>query len=150
MAEIRFSRRSPEYSGFSNFSPHAIVLDETEWPTVEHCFQAAKFLGLPYAGFIRSAASPAEARRLGQSRGYPLMPDWYAVKEDVMLEALIAKFEQHPDLAELLLSTGQATLVEDNPHDAYWGCGSDGTGANRMGILLMQVGDRLRESRRDV
>ena len=117
-----------------------------EWPTVEHFFQAAKFGGLSYADFIRSAASPAEARKLGRDPGHPLRPDWNSVKEDVMMEALLAKFEQQPALAELLLSTGRATLVEDNPRDEYWGCGRGGDGANRMGVLLIQVRNRLRES----
>jgi predicted NAD-dependent protein-ADP-ribosyltransferase YbiA (DUF1768 family) len=43
----------------------------------------------------------------------------------------------------LLLSTGNATLIEDSPMDFYWGCGSDGTGKNMLGKILMEYRDIL-------
>ena len=61
-----------------------------------------------------------------------------------MLEALRAKFRQHPDLAERLLSSGDRLLVEHTRNDTYWGDGGDGTGMNRLGHLLMQVRTELR------
>ena len=56
-----------------------------------------------------------------------------------MREALRAKFTQHPDLKELLLRTGSAQLVEHTANDNYWGDGGDGSGKNRLGILLMEL-----------
>lgn len=46
-----------------------------------------------------------------------------------MFEALEAKFRDEA-MRNLLLSTGDKTIVEDSPHDSYWGCGSDGKGQN--------------------
>lgn len=63
-----------------------------------------------------------------------------------MREALWAKFTQHPPLREKLLATGSARLVEHTKRDAYWGDGGDGSGKNRLGILLMEIRDRLKEA----
>ena len=70
-------------------------------------------------------------------------PDWAAVKETVMLDVLRAKFTQHPDLGRMLAGTGTRRLVERSSADAYWGDGGDGTGANRLGVLLMRVREEL-------
>lgn len=63
-----------------------------------------------------------------------------------MREALIAKFEQHETLRTLLLSTGDAKLVEHTENDSYWGDGGDGSGRNMLGQLLMEVRQKLSSS----
>jgi ribA/ribD-fused uncharacterized protein len=60
-----------------------------------------------------------------------------------MLHALRCKFAD-PELQVLLLSTGLRTLIENSPHDSYWGCGRDGKGENRLGVILMRVREDLR------
>jgi len=47
-------------------------------------------------------------------------------------------------LREILLGTGDAKLVEHTENDSYWGDGGDGSGKNRLGILLMRLRDELR------
>jgi ribA/ribD-fused uncharacterized protein len=65
------------------------------------------------------------------------------MKERVMYEALLAKFSQHADLKNLLVSTGNANLVHfEAGRDPYWGA-NNGRGLNRMGKLLMDVRARL-------
>jgi len=66
------------------------------------------------------------------------------VKEDVMYRCLIAKFRQNDDARSVLLGTGNAQLIEDSPTDYYWGCGRNGTGQNRLGVLLMRLRGELR------
>ena len=63
-----------------------------------------------------------------------------------MKKALTAKFTQNPDLKAKLLATGNRALVEANPTDAYWGYGRTKKGKNRMGILLQQLRDELRNT----
>ena len=135
------------YGCFSNFPPHGFVLEGLWWPTSEHCFQAQKFAGTEYAERIRLAKSPVIAARLGRSRKQPLRPDWDTVKDDVMRVAVCAKFNAHPAIRDVLLSTGDAALVESAPHDYYWGCGADGTGRNMLGRILMEVRAWLRQER---
>jgi len=42
---IRFYSTTGEYGCFSNFSRHSIFLKGKRWPTTEHYFQGAKFIG---------------------------------------------------------------------------------------------------------
>jgi ribA/ribD-fused uncharacterized protein len=139
MMSIYFYSRSSQYGEFSNFSPHGFELDGAFWPTVEHYFQAQKFPGTEHAETIRLAEKPAVAKRLGRSRKVTLRPDWDQVKDDVMRRAVRRKFESHPELRDLLLSTGDEELVENAPGDYYWGCGKTGTGRNMLGKILMEV-----------
>lgn len=132
-----YSSKEP-YFEFSNFFPCSLELDGAFWPTVEHYFQAAKFSDFDYREQIRMSATPWDARTLGQSRALPIRPDWNAVRVEVMLKALRLKF-QRPELRALLLSTGTYELVENSPHDAFWGAGPHGRGQNMLGRLLMRV-----------
>lgn len=63
------------------------------------------------------------------------------MKDEVMLKAIRAKVEQHSEVKEILLSTGNAILVERTEKDNYWGDGGDGSGKNRLGKILMKVRD---------
>ncbi|EFH81522.1 NADAR family protein [Ktedonobacter racemifer] len=134
-----YTAREEPYGCFSNFSRHGIDLDGAWWPTVEHYFQAQKFAGTPYANKIRIAFTPKQAADLGRSRQHPLRPDWEQVKDEIMLKAVRRKFELHTQLRKLLLATGSEELIENAPSDYYWGCGSDGSGQNKLGQLLMRV-----------
>ncbi len=85
------------------------------------------------------------AARMGRDRGKPLRSDWESVKETIMLEALRAKFSQHPALTKLLLGTGDAPIIEHTTNDSYWGDGGgNGKGKNRLGELLVQVRTELK------
>jgi ribA/ribD-fused uncharacterized protein len=144
MRKIHFNRVSEPYGEFSNFAPYPVKLNGRTWPTTEHFFQAQKFAGSEHEEAIRKAGSPMTAAHLGRSRKLPLRKDWESAKDNVMREALRAKFTQHPDLRSLLLGTGDASLVEHRQRDRYWGDGGDGTGKNRLGLLLMELRAELR------
>jgi ribA/ribD-fused uncharacterized protein len=148
MSVINFYSVSGEYGGFSNFSPHPIILKGKTWPTSEHYFQAQKFAGSPDEEEVRQAKSPMIAARMGRSRKRPLRRDWESVKDAIMHEAVLAKFTQHADLREILLGTGEAEIVEHTANDAYWGDGGDGSGKNMLGLILMRVRQELRASAR--
>lgn len=55
------------------------------------------------------------------------------------------KFELYGDLRELLLGTGDEELAEAAPTGFYWGIGRDGSGKNKLGLLLMRIRAELRE-----
>jgi ribA/ribD-fused uncharacterized protein len=157
---LYFSRDRDAFGFLSHFHPSPISLDEEVWPTVEHFYQAQKSDHPDYRAAVlaaetpgiakRLAAQPMAPRRLAQKswfRKNGIMPraDWHEAKLDIMRRADHAKFSQHPDLATLLLATGEAMLIEDSPSEPFWGTGPDGQGYNWAGRVIMEVRDRLRE-----
>ncbi|MEW6493546.1 MAG: NADAR family protein [Cyanobacteriota bacterium] len=142
---IYFYGTRAQYGCFSNFSPHGFELDGVYWPTSEHYFQAQKFVGTPHADQIREVKSPKDAAKMGRDRKRPLRPDWNEVKDGIMRKAVLRKFETHKDIREILLATGDELIVENSPIDYYWGCGKDGSGKNRLGEILMEVREILRD-----
>ncbi|QOW46644.1 NADAR family protein [Acinetobacter piscicola] len=139
MTKIKFYSTQDEFGEFSNFAHFPIKLDGKIWHTTEHYFQAQKFADPQYQEKIRAERSPMIAARLGRDRKQKLRNDWESIKNNVMKKVLIAKFTQHEDLKNLLISTGEAKLIEHTENDAYWGDGGDGKGKNWLGLLLMQV-----------
>jgi ribA/ribD-fused uncharacterized protein len=139
-----YSIREEPYGVFSNFSAHGFTIDGKYWPTSEHYFQAQKFRDTPHEDVIRLERTPREAADRGRERSRPLRGDRENVKDDVMRRAVLAKFTAHPPSKALLLSTGDEPIVENAPGDYYWGCGANGTGANMLGIILMETRAILR------
>ena len=90
------------------------------------------------------------AAQLGRDRKQKLRKDWESVKIGVMRTALFAKFSQHLDIQELLLSTGDCKIVEHTENDSFWGDGGNGKGKNMLGKLLMQVRDVIREQKHQI
>lgn len=136
---IMFYKVNDEYGCFSNFSKHGFELNGRYWSTSEHYFQAQKFAGTEYEEEIQLSATPMEAANLGRDRNKPLRKDWEQVKDSIMKEAILAKFKTHDDIREILISTGDNEIIEKTTSDYYWGCGSNGTGRNMLGKILMEV-----------
>ena len=132
-----------DYRFLSNFYPATVVLDGTEYPSVEHAFQAAKTLEVSDRVPIL-AMGPGDAKRYG--RTLRLRPDWESAKIDVMASLLRQKFDpaRHPELTEKLVATRLHELIEGNYwHDCFWGrCTCDyhkARGENWLGRILMIV-----------
>ena len=142
---IKFYSTSDLYGEFSNFAYYPIKIGKKRWPTTEHYFQAMKFKDKAEQEKIRKANSPMLAARMGRDRKRPLRRDWESAKVNVMREAVWAKFTQHKELRELLLSTGDAKIVEHTANDSYWGDGGDGKGKNMLGQILMATRRKLRD-----
>ena len=146
---INFYNREDPYYEFTNFHPCLVRIDGELWPTTEHYFQAQKFVGTPYVDTIRHLSRPRDAFQLSRDPTVSRWrrSDWEAVKENIMLKALRAKFsDQQLRLRSMLLGTGNRKLVEHTSNDSYWGDGGNGSGSNRLGHLLMQVRSELRGS----
>lgn len=133
-----------DYRFLSNFWPAPVTFEGVFYPTVEHAFQAAKTLNLRIRAEIRDCKTAADAKRLG--RRASLRPDWEAVKLSVMESLVRQKFAPNTELAESLLATGNAVLIEGNTWgDCFWGV-CRGEGENRLGQILMQVRAELRNA----
>jgi ribA/ribD-fused uncharacterized protein len=143
---IRFGLKlENDYKGFLTMAPSPIVIEGKRYPTVEHYFQAMKFPDdLQWQEAIRVADKGLKARQLGEDKTKAPRADWEKVKESVLKEALVAKFQQNRGLLQLLKETGTRPIVFES-NDPYWGAGLTGKGKNRLGLLLVQVRTELRE-----
>lgn len=167
MQRINFYDPKDSWGVFSNYYPSPITVDGLRYPTVEHYFQSQKFTGSPraeeYSRLIASQSTPNKAKVLANQQikgGYKwvqdlnaiirqysdvtLRPDWEDVKDNVMRKGVYQKFKQNPELRNVLLSTGDAILVEHTSRDSYWGDGGNDRGRNQLGRTLMEVRSLLR------
>lgn len=127
------------YRFLSNFWPSSVKYDFVEYPTVEHAYQAAKFLDLEARRLVRESDTPGQAKRLGSK--FELRSDWEEYKIQVMFNLLMQKFTLHPELREQLLATKGYYLEETNTwNDTYWGV-CNGKGGNVLGRMLMRIRD---------
>ncbi|MBX9656682.1 NADAR family protein [bacterium] len=157
-----FKRDRDQFFWLSHFHAASIEIEGETWPTVEHYFQSRKSHDPEYRWVIQSCVHPGMAKRFGASpdgprkiagqswfrtHGQKHRDDWRDVRLDIMRQADMAKFSQHPKLRELLISIGDAEIVEDTTMDDFWGIGPDGQGKNWAGRILMEVQRELRASR---
>jgi len=147
---IYFYYTKDPYGAFSNFSRHGIELDGKWWKTTEHYYQAQKFTDPIYQEKICSASNAMKAARLGRDRRVPKRQDWESIRDDVMRKAVLQKFTTHDELRNLLLQTGDEEIIENAINDNYWGCGPDGKGQNKLGMILQEVRSQLAKESQSV
>lgn len=140
-----YSAGDPEYGYLSNFSSNPIFYNGVLYPTSEHLYQSMKFKDPDLQNKVRQAHSAKLSAQIGRTLS-PIRKDWVEIKDYVMYNCLILKFTQHSNLRNKLIDTGSAILVEHTKNDKYWGDGGDGTGENKLGILLMKVRNELKKS----
>ncbi len=64
---------------------------------------------------------------------------------EFMRTVLRLKLDQHPNLKNLAMQMAREGIIpiEYSRHDSNWASGKDGSGSNRLGILLLEEGNRL-------
>jgi predicted NAD-dependent protein-ADP-ribosyltransferase YbiA (DUF1768 family) len=116
-----------------NEYPAPVTVDAVTYPTVAHAYWALATTSPEARDRIRDAARPYDAEKLAAQ--LPLRPDWPAVRLAVMAGLLRAKYAQHPELADILLATGDARIHYTGTGSRYWTT-SRREGRNWMGRLL--------------
>ena len=131
-----------QYFFLSNFYEEApLIFDHLLYQNSEAAFQAQK---CPERRVEFSELNPSAAKKLG--RKVKLRPDWDQIKDEVMYQVVKAKFEQHLDLIQALILTGDTELIEGNWwHDTYWGV-CEGKGQNKLGKILMRLRTEFKKS----
>ena len=133
-----------KYYFLSNFSSYPVTYQGIQYKNNEAAFQSMKVLDEKKRKQFENLP-PNKAKALG--RRVALRNDWESVKDRIMYEIVKAKFTDNPELANQLLDTGDAELVEGNHwNDTYWGV-CKGKGLNKLGKILMRVRDELKEER---
>jgi ribA/ribD-fused uncharacterized protein len=120
-------------------------------------WKKAMFFGdIETAYKIAHCKGPAEAKRLGRKVKNFDQQIWNQESFQIMVDVNTAKYQQKPRLKELLLSTGNKTIVEASPFDSIWGIGlhweddrvlnkEEWKGLNLLGGALMEVRDKFSE-----
>jgi ribA/ribD-fused uncharacterized protein len=148
-----------EHRNFSNMSEHRIDVDGTQFPTVEHYFQAMKakeFKDDEIYEKIVKAKSAKAAKALGKKVKNFAKEVWDASRDEIMYKAIRTKFVQHPELQKQLLATADRLIGEADARDTYWGIGTAMTsekskhpekwrGQNRIGKILMELRREFQE-----
>lgn len=147
-----YSSLKNSYRDFSNFAkaPFTVRLkgQATTFPTVEHYFHYQKanlFNDRSSKIAILNTPDPLQAKRIGRQVNNFDPEVWNAVAEKHIANGMYLKFNQHSELKEKLLTTGNEDLLEANPYDNKYGIGRDGKGQNLTGKCLMRVRDLFQE-----
>ncbi|PKF49812.1 DUF1768 domain-containing protein [Enterovibrio nigricans] len=136
---IYFYEPDEAYGFLSNFFIAPLVIGGEVWLTSEHYYQAQKFQSAILQHRIQQSSTPDEAFKLSRDFVHDVDKGWMERRCDVMRYVVEQKFLQHLALRTSLLATGCALLVEHSKHDAFWGDGQHGDGANHLGQILMEV-----------
>ncbi|MDX6354747.1 MAG: hypothetical protein QOF98_1650 [Streptomyces sp.] len=136
--ETVFPRGWPEELGLvvlRNDFPASVQFAGETYPSVIHGYWALSAANASDRERITAALTARDAHDLGGRASR--RTNWPSVRLAVMTGLLRAKFAQHVELAEILVSTGDATIsytgLSDSP---FWRDAPDARGRNWMGRLL--------------
>lgn len=155
---LYFFSKEPENREFSNFYETVFKLDDIEYKSAEHAFQAIKaktFGDDEMFGKILKAKSAQSAKSFGKKVKEFKEDVWTGKKEEVMRNILRAKFTQNLELRKKLLDTEDKILANADARDKYWGIGTSASttiakdpkkwkGENILGKLLMEIRSELK------
>ena len=141
-----------DFEPFSMFHEgHPFKMYGIQFPTGEHALHWHKTENETERQIILGASTPREAKRLG--RKVSLVAGWNDKRAELAYQINLAKFSQHADLEDLLLSV-DGDIIEGNTwHDNTWGscvCGQPGCGNGRniLGVSIVRVRQALWNRRR--
>lgn len=140
---IKFYGYKGKYGFLSNFYMINFEYNGNVWKSSEYAFQAEKTVNKTDFYRVKNADNSATAKFLGRECLCRL--DWEEVKDDIMFDVCMAKFENGVGMAKRLLNTGDSILIENSKRDYYWGCGEVGSGKNKLGKILMDVREWLKD-----
>ena len=126
----------------SNWARTPVEVDGQRFPTADHAYSYRQIASEEIASEVRYIPTPSGAvERRGQTRP---RPNWSTEQVAVMETILAQKFAPGSRAADLLLSTGKATLRNENWWgDTFWGT-VDGRGENRLGKMLESLRQSIR------
>jgi hypothetical protein len=141
----------------SQWWPAPITVDGRFYPTSEHwmmCGKARLFDDPDSETEIMANPEPGAAKAVGRRIRDFDEQRWHEVSYGIVLAGNLAKFGQHPELADFLRRTGRRVLVEASPTDRIWGVGlsrddpdvqspTRWLGSNLLGFALMDVRETL-------
>jgi predicted NAD-dependent protein-ADP-ribosyltransferase YbiA (DUF1768 family) len=132
MIPIYFYSGKTAYRSLSNFWEHAVIIEDREYETGEHCFHGEKYyrLGqlstdpirahklLEYSKYFKNQSpfsSPSIAKQKGGKKGLLLTTDelnhWTITSIDVQRNICKYKFDHYQEVRDDLIQSKQNTLI---------------------------------------
>ncbi|MCD1117568.1 NADAR family protein [Chryseobacterium turcicum] len=150
---ITFAKTENKFGGLSNMAPgYSLFINEVNIQSSEILYQACRFPLFPtIQKEIIETKNPMDAKAVGRKYQQFRRQDWDSVKFKVMKWCLEVKLIQNFDtFSELLLSTGEKTIVEFSKKDTIWGASplnpSILKGKNALGRLLMELREKVKSN----
>jgi len=151
---VTFTKVALPFGFLSNMAPHPVEHEGKAWRTAEALFQSLRFDSLSVKEAIRQAKSPFLAKLIARAHKKQMVVVQRS-EQDVenMRLVLRLKVEQHPELAQRLLDTGDEIIFEDSTSHPggsgrFWGAvfkGGVWVGENTLGRLWMEIREELRK-----
>lgn len=148
---IVFRMTKERFGGLSNMaSGFPLEVNGVRIWSSEALYQACRFPHLPAVQeLIIRERSPMTAKMRSKPHRKDSRPDWEKINVTVMKWCLRVKLAQNwTTFGDLLLSTGEAPIVEESTRDKFWAAEplDDGTlvGGNVLGRLLMELREEFR------
>jgi len=158
MKEITITKVKEPSGWLSCMSAYPVLYQGTQYKTCEALFQALRFEDYPsIQKEIQDCPSPMGAKMIARKNRELLKRGkmWDEAPSDIplMKKCLKLKLEQHPELKDKLIETGDAEIIEDcTTHDRessrFWGAvKKDGKwiGENNFGKIWMEIRKELDE-----
>ena len=156
MEQITFTGSRKPWGWLGNMSHFPIEFEGKIWNNTEALFQAMRFPEeSPIRELIRAEKSPMNAKNVAKGN-QSSMSVIQLSEEDVenMVVCLRLKLEQHPELQDKLLSSGEKEIIEDvtsrgrKGSNLFWGRllneRQEWEGRSQLGKLWMELREELR------
>lgn len=150
---VTFAKTENKFGGLSNMAPgYSLFINEINIQSSEILYQACRFPLFPLIQKeIIATKNPMDAKAVSRKYQQYSRQDWDSVKFKVMKWCLEVKLIQNFDtFSELLLSTGDKTIVEFSKKDTIWGASplnpSILKGKNALGRLLMELREKVKSN----
>jgi predicted NAD-dependent protein-ADP-ribosyltransferase YbiA (DUF1768 family) len=156
---ITFTKVKLPYGWLGNMAPFPVKYEGKERRTTECLFQALRFDDETIREELRSNKSPMgckwSAKRFAKEKPAHRVVEPLSEHDLANMETVLRlKLNQHPELKQKLLDTGDETIIEDatsqkSKSRKFWGAvleDGEWVGENMMGKLWMKLREELKQS----
>lgn len=140
---LRFSRFDEQHMLAT--CARSIQLEGQEWPSAEHYVHAMLAGNARLAKATKEAETALDAYKLNKPWYRPKKKGWKTQRRIYMTRAIYTLVQMYSDVREYLLDTGDQKISETSLYDHYWGVGRDWRGDNTVGVVWMDVRNKIRE-----
>src|SRR5579871_1511697 len=121
---VVFRKTNESFGGLSNMAPgYPLIVNGHKYRTLEALYQSCRFPDQPHLQqMVIASVSPMTAKMISRKHKELTRVDWYSVRTKIMRWCLRVKLAQHfKSFGDLLLSTGDLSIVEYSSKDEFWG-----------------------------